>query len=514
MKRPAGTGIKEEAAPRPPPTFHLDMAEIKDGRCFVVGWAVRKPSDEPDVHVRRGERRTAPLVMFHRPDVIEYFTHIRSPAVDRFDIAYGFAFSFAANSFQNLILSVQGAEQPLVPNPPGPETDVGFLKRYVEELLPLADSPALAAARARFQTLLISRGKREGAPEAAAEDENAQISVEALLATCEASGPIFGEEAAGGRVALLAIHQRGRHLTHSHRAMLAALAARGYRTVLVNSSPEAEAARAELAKGEIAGLVRRSDHGRDIASWLLTLELLRGRLAQVEHVLFCNDSFLGPFDDLSHILAHQAQAGVDFWALTDSWDRGYHLQSSFFTLSGSCLHGEAFRHFTATYAYPNERDAVVTQGELGLSRILVADGGVTMAVLAPYRELVREHLADASRPLDELRALPEYHDALPAEVGYFDRPQRGYVDSAMAWSLKLLSDLRSGIGRNPQHVFWEPLLTRYRVPFVKKELLLSNPAGVPFFWRILPVIAATYGPEHAMRAEQDMRRGGTRAPVF
>ncbi len=513
MRRPAKSGEKaEDRAPRPPPTFHLDMAEIHDGRCFIVGWAVRKPADEPEVQVRRGDRRIAPLVTFHRPDVIEYFTHIRSPDVDRFDIAYGFAFSFSAASFDGLILTVQGADQPLVANPPGPESDVSFLKRYVDALLPLADSPALLAARARFQALLMPRPKQQAAAEPL--DEDTQISVDALLAACMASGPILADQDAGGPVALFAIHQRGRHLTHSHHAMLAALSARGYRTVLVNSSPDAEAGRAELARGDIAGLVRRSDHGRDIASWLLALVLLRERLGGVDHVLFCNDSFLGPFDDLREVLAHRAAAGVDFWALTDSWDRGYHLQSSFFTLSAGCLNGEAFRHFAATYAYPNERDAVVTQGELGLSRVLVADGGVSMAVLAPYRELAREQLADAPRMLDALRALPEYHDALPAEVGYFDRPQRGYVDSAMAWMLKLLSDLRSGIGRNPQHVFWEPLLTRYRVPFVKKELLLSNPAGVPFFWRILPVIAATYGPDHAARVEEDMRRGGTRAPVF
>ena len=134
-------------------------------------------------------------------------------------------------------------------------------------------------------------------------------------------------------------------------------------------------------------------------------------------------------------------------------------------------------------------------------------------MLAPYSQLARAHLSDAARLLDALRALPEHRDALPGETGYFDRPQRGYVDSAMAWTLKLLGDLRSGIPRNPQHVFWEALLTRHRIPFVKRELLLSNPAGVVGYDRILPVIAATFGPEQAGRVEQDMRRGGVRAPV-
>ena len=513
MKRPAKPAAVGATAAAPP-TFHVDMAEIVDGRCFVVGWAVRKPADESDLFVRRGERRFAPLVTFQRPDVIEYFTYTRSPTVDRFDIAFGFVLSFAARSFDDLILSVQGFEQALRENARGPDDDVSFLKRYVEAMQPLASSPALDAARARFQQLQMPRARAAGIA-AEAEDADAQVSVQALLAACRAEGPAF--EPGGGdaaKLALLAIHQRGRHLTHSHRAMLAALAARGYRTVLVNSNPEADAGADALADGRIAGLVRRPDHGRDIASWLLALGLLGGRVDAVEHVLFCNDSFLGPFDDLRGVMEHQARADVDFWALTDSWDRGYHLQSSFFTLSARCLGGEAFRHFAATYAYPNERDAVVTQGELGLSRALVGDGGVSMAVLAPYARLARDCLAEAPLWLDALRALPEHRDALPGEIGYFDRPQRGYVDGAMAWTLKLLADIRHGIGRNPQHVFWEALLTRHRVPFVKKELLFSNPAGVPGYHRILPAIAEAYGAEHAARVEADMRRGGQRAPVL
>ncbi len=515
MARPTKRGSADAAVTvAAPPRIHLDLAEVADGRCFVVGWAIRKPSDDPDVHLRRGEKRMAPLVTFHRPDVIQYFTHVRSPDVDRFDIAYGFVFSIAARAIGELILSVQGFEQPLVANAPGPESDVSFLKRYVEAMQPLAESPGLSAARERFRQLLMPRHAAPAAAAGAA-DEAAPASVEALLAACRAEGAIFESDAASGEpVALLAIHQRGRSLTHSHLAMLQALAANGYRTVLVNSNPESEAGRDALEDGRIAGLLRRPDHGRDVASWLLALVRLGGRLAAADHVLFCNDSFLGPFDDLSGVLAHRARAAVDFWALTDSWDRGYHLQSSFFALSARCLHGEAFRHFRATYAYPNEREAVVTQGELGLSRALVGDGGATMAVVAPYPHLARAYLQDAARVLDELRALPEHRDALPGETGYFDRPQRGFVDSAMAWTLKLLADLRQGIPRNPQHVFWEALLARHRIPFVKRELMLSNPAGVPGYDRILPVVAATFGPEHAARAEQDMRRGGMRAPVL
>lgn len=512
MKRPARTGTTAAQDTPAPPTFHIDLAEINDGRCFVVGWAVRKPAQEPELFVRHGERRIAPLVTFQRPDVIEYFTYTRSATVDRFDIAYGFALSFAAKSFDPLVLCVQGFEQPLHPHAHGDDDDVSFLKRYLEAMLPLAPSPALEAARARFQQLLMP--KPVPALAAEAEDEAMAVSVQALLGACRSEGPLFAAaEPIGGRLALLAIHQTGRHLTHSHRAMLEALAARGYRTVLVNSNPEAEAGAEALAGGRIAGLLRRSNYGRDIASWLLALETLAGRLEAVEQVLFCNDSFVGPFDDLSYVLAQQAQTGAEFWALTDSWDRGYHLQSSFFTLSGRALHGEAFRHFAASYAYPNEREAVVTQGELGLSRVLVTDGGVSMAALAPYSRLARAHLDDAPRMLDALRALPEHRDALPGETGYFDRPQRGYVDGAMAWTLKLLADLRNGIPRNPQHVFWEALLTRHRVPFVKRELLASNPAGVPDYHRILPVIAATFGPEQTARVEEDMRGSGKRALV-
>ncbi len=455
--------------------------------------------------------------MFDRPDVIEYLTHTRTPGIERTDSAMGFVFNVATESFAELQIVVQGFDLPLRENRRGAEDDLTFLKRYRAALQPLPASPALLGARKYFQQRLVASGLIDEASTALpTTGDGARASAQDLLPGCRTHGPAFAAKAAlGPRVALLAIHQAGRHLSHSHQAMLRALVARGYRTVLINSNSELTAGLAELDQGVCAGVVTRQDHGRDFASWLLGRLLLGKRLDRAEQVLFCNDSFLGPFDDLAGVLDHQARSKADVWAFTDSWERGWHLQSSFFTVSARCLRSEAFRRFADNYGYPNERDAVVREGEIRFSRVLLADGGFTLSALAPYAQLARAALMQAPATMAALRDLPECRDLPPPQTEDADPEPAGqdYAETALAWMRKLLGDLRQGLPRNPQHVFWEALLTDFRVPFVKKELLLANPAGVPDFSRILSVVAEIFGREHATGVELDMRAGAKRAPV-
>ena len=197
--------------------------------------------------------------------------------------------------------------------------------------------------------------------------------------------------------------------------------------------------------------------------------------------MLCNDSFLGPFDDLAGVFARHAASGADLWGLSDSWEQAWHIQSSFLVLSARAVASDGFARFRAGYAYPDRREDVVRDGEVGLSRALLADGSLRMEVLAPYAALARA--------------------ALDGPAGSDD------------FTRGLLADLGLGVPRNPQHVFWKALLCQHRIPFVKRDLLARNPAGVGDYWRILPAVAAAYGAEHAAHAEADLRGVATRAPV-
>ncbi len=492
----------ETAAGGEPPTCHIDLCVCMDGWLLVLGWVVRAPSAEPDVALLIGEKRVPPVATFPRPDVIDFFKYTRSSVVRTSDIAFSFVAAAPAAAVSGAMLLLQGHARGLEPVLPPAASDLVFLDRYVEALRPLPVSPAAEAARRTLQSLRIRQAAR-GAQDADAGPQEAPASVADLLRACHAEGPLFeAAEAIGPMLALLAIHQRGPDLAHRHRAMLQALRARGCAVVVINSSPGSEAAATALREGLADGAITRSDHGRDIASWLLALDLLGGRLGGARHVLFCNDSFFGPFDRLENALSHQAAAEADLWALTDSWEHGWHAQSSFFALSARALASDAMRQFRADYPYPDERAAVVRQGEIGLSRALVQDRTLAVRIVAPYAALARRALDEGSRTLQALRELPEHETAA-------DRDS----EPAIAFTRALLADLRNGVPRNPQHVFWHALMSDCRIPFVKRELLERNPAGVADYWRILPTVTAVFGPGHAERIEADMRLGSQLAPV-
>jgi hypothetical protein len=54
----------------------------------------------------------------------------------------------------------------------------------------------------------------------------------------------------------------------------------------------------------------------------------------------------------------------------------------------------------------------------------------------------------------------------------------------------LQGNLIKGNPLNPGHYFWETLITDFKCPFLKRELILVNPAEVVFTWRWAEVIKA------------------------
>ena len=48
--------------------------------------------------------------------------------------------------------------------------------------------------------------------------------------------------------------------------------------------------------------------------------------------------------------------------------------------------------------------------------------------------------------------------------------------------------LCSGQPVNPTHFFWDVLITDYKFPFIKRELLFHNPAQIPTYYRCKEVV--------------------------
>ena len=89
-------------------------------------------------------------------------------------------------------------------------------------------------------------------------------------------------------------------------------------------------------------------------------------------VLLLNDSLVGPFAPIDHLLERFHRSHADVWGMTDTEQLGHHLQSyclgfrrAAWTIRSSARSGRAS-------GWKPSRDDVIQRYELGLSRVLPA----------------------------------------------------------------------------------------------------------------------------------------------
>lgn len=116
--------------------------------------------------------------------------------------------------------------------------------------------------------------------------------------------------------------------------------------------------------------------GYDFGSYRRGLELAQeqGLLGQASHVLFCNDSVLGPLGDLAPVLERMQAEPNQAWGLTASHQLTPHLQSFFVLLGRPLLEHPVLQQFFQSIEPQASRHAVIERYELGLSRALLAAG--------------------------------------------------------------------------------------------------------------------------------------------
>ncbi len=279
-------------------------------------------------------------------------------------------------------------------------------------------------------------------------------------------------------IALYAIHAASGRLSENHRAMLGALRAAGYATVVINSTL-AGAARMVQEVSSVADMtVLRPSDGRDFASWLSFLILRFSDILAYDHCLLVNDSLIGPIADMGPVWHAFDKSPADVWGLTESCEQRSHIQSSFLILRRPALASRAFVRFLSTYQFPDVRYEVVRQGELGLATALDIEH-IRWGTMAGYREVASAWLAtlaDRERWCDhfgtgeaDISAAALVPEGVHATFGSYAR----------RWIRELARTIHRGDPQNPQHVFWDTLCSRFGYPFIKKALVTNNPFHVP-----------------------------------
>jgi hypothetical protein len=293
--------------------------------------------------------------------------------------------------------------------------------------------------------------------------------------------------ASSGRLALLATHRAGPGGAGLAQAHVDALHELGAAVVCVDTS---EAAAHVDVGADLA--LERANVGWDFASWLAGVHEVRDLLDATDELILVNDSTYGPLVGLDDVFASPHVQEADAWAVTDSWDIRYHLQSYFVVLRSSALRSPALWRYFESYSFPRSKADVVLAGEVGLTSALRA-GGLTIAAAHPYEAVARQWLASVARTADVLRGAG--------------------MSAAVDRLLELATAVRDRQPLNPTHVFWNTLLER-AAPFLKRDLVLFNRHGVPTLSLLPEALAPFKEYDQALIVEDARAVGGTLVPLL
>jgi glycosyltransferase involved in cell wall biosynthesis len=167
------------------------------------------------------------------------------------------------------------------------------------------------------------------------------------------------------------------------------------------------------------GIVKKNN-GYDFGSWATGIQFLGDKLSQLDLLLLANDSVLGPFSDLGGVVDKMQTTQSNVFAVSDSFEINYHLQSYFVLYDQLAINSEVFLNFWLDFNVVEDKLLLILKNEIGFSQQLI-DNGLKLGALVPASEL-------------------------------------GFL--------------------NNSHVYWKKSILQYHSPFIKIELLRDNPLNI------------------------------------
>lgn len=209
-----------------------------------------------------------------------------------------------------------------------------------------------------------------------------------------------------------------------------------------------------------AGVLIRRNVGYDFGAWREGFEHLDLPRADTEFAVMANDSVYGPLRPVGEMLQRVDFAQADAWGCTETWQSRYHLQSYFLAFSPGVLASPAWRRFWSEVRPTPSKHWVIQRYEIGLSQILIR-AGFNVRALWPYSALIED--------IDPVLLLEGR-----AEGTYSADP---LDDVRKAHARRVRDAAVYRVPLNPTSDLWRQLL-RAGFPFIKRELLRSNPSEV------------------------------------
>jgi len=257
-----------------------------------------------------------------------------------------------------------------------------------------------------------------------------------------------------------------------------ALHAAGRAVILVSNSPKFSDNDARRAAEHCALVVWRKNRGYDFGAYRDGIQLVPEYDA-LDSLIVLNDSVYGPFQALPPVLKRMDAAKADIWGMTDSWDAKWHLQSYFLLFHKTALQSDFVKQLWDNWIHVQSKSWVIRNLEVGLtSRFEKA--GLRCASAWQYRALVTKFAATIrDKGILDNKDLPKSHRKLLEHMLHF---------------------ADAGAPMNPCHFFWDEMILD-GFPFLKREVLTSNPIGMPrlYEWNEVVENVSDYPTDHIVR---------------
>ena len=170
-------------------------------------------------------------------------------------------------------------------------------------------------------------------------------------------------------------------------------------------------------------IIIKKNNGYDFGSWVVGLDSIRNNISLYDNLIICNDSVYAPLFNLADIFSKMNKRNCDFWGITDSYQHSYHLQSYFIFFKKTLFSSKFFWNFWDNYKLYNKKRNIIKNYEVNLTKYFISNG-FKSDVLCPTIDF------------------PDY-----AKV-------------------------------NTTHNNWKALITKYKCPIIKIELLKKNPLNI------------------------------------
>ena len=195
------------------------------------------------------------------------------------------------------------------------------------------------------------------------------------------------------RIAFLAHWSPTAQQSRSVSRLIAELQRGGYR-VVVSSTSEAPGEFGfhpeEAVDLDELTIIRRSNVGYDFGSWAVAMNAFPDTLG-ADKVLVLNDSLVGPFAPIDHILRDFETTSADVWGLVENDQFISHLQSYFRGFRHGVLTEAPLAEFWRDIRVIEDKLELIGAYEFGFTGVLTANR-FTSACFVHHREVVRNGL--------------------------------------------------------------------------------------------------------------------------